>query len=179
MQRRRRWRRHTPDAAATTRGRSAIKRAGCAVIACAAAVPLAAAVHSEMHLARVYTSPDWTSEFTQFYRLEECQYRAIRSAVPRGAPIYVTNPDLARAQRLAELSILWAEPEEKISRADWDLTMSDATLAEYLHHRHPRYLTYRYCPGLLLSVENLAKARHSAVPGPARRGRKSRRDRQL
>jgi hypothetical protein len=137
---------------------------------------LAAAVHPEVHLARWYTSAGWKSEFTQYYQLEECEYHAIRSAVPRGALIYVASPDKARAQRLAELSTLWAVPQQNVNRADWALVISDATVADYrhyLHHRRYSYMTYRYCPDALLSVANLALARHSMVPARARHGRKS------
>jgi hypothetical protein len=136
---------------------------------------LAAEVHSEAHLAKWYTSQGWTGEFTQYYQLEECEYHAIRSAVPEGAAIYVASPDKARAQRLAELSILWAVPQQNVNDAGWALVVSDATLAtyrHYLHHKRYSYMTYRYCPGALLSVKNLTQARHFAVPISARRGRK-------
>lgn len=136
---------------------------------------LAAAVHPEVHLAKWYTSPDWTSEFTRYYRLEECEYHAIRSAVPEGAPIYVASPDHARAQRLAELSTLWAVPQQNVNDAAWALVVSDATPAIYLHYVHHRrysYMTYRYCPGALLSVKNLSQARHFAAATGTRHGRK-------
>jgi hypothetical protein len=136
---------------------------------------LAAEVHSEAHLAKWYTSQGWTGEFTQYYQLEECEYHAIRSAVPEGAAIYVASPDRARAQRLDELSTLWAVPEQNVNDADWALVVSDATLAIYLHYLHHRpysYMTYRYCPGALVSVKNLAQARQVAVPTGTRHGRK-------
>jgi hypothetical protein len=153
-----------------------MKRIGCAIIVGAAAVMLAAQVHSEEHLAKWYTSRGWTSEFTQYNQLEECEYHAIRSAVPEGAPIYVASPDKARAQRLAELSILWAVPQQNVNHADWALVVSDATPAIYLHYVHHRrysYMAYRYCPGALLSVKNLVQARHLAVMIGARHGRKA------
>jgi hypothetical protein len=169
----RRWRR--PGKAAATRARSLIRRAACAVIVGAAAVMLAAEVHSEVHLAKWYTSKGWTGEFAQYNQLEECEYHAIRSAVPEGAAIYVASPDIARAQRLAELATLWAVPQQNVNDADWALVVSDATLSIYLHYVHHKpysYMTYRYCPGALLSVKNLAEARHSALPIGERRGRK-------
>jgi hypothetical protein len=167
------WRR--PDKAARTRLRSVTKRVACAVVACAAAVTLAKQVHAEVHLAKWYTSPGWTSEFTRYYQLEECEYHAIRSAVPEGAAIYVASPDHARAQRLAELSIPWAVPQQNLNHADWALVVSDANVADYrhyLHHRRYSYMTYRYCPDALLSVKNLVQARQFTVPTVARHDRK-------
>lgn len=153
---------HGRDDAGTTRARTVVKRVACAVIACAGAVTLATSVHTEVHQSKLYTGPVWTSEYTRAYVLEECLYHAIRSAVPEGARVYVRNPDAGRAQQLAELSTLWAVPQTDLTRARWALTISDETLAGYLHHKHHPYVTYRYCPGALLTVKNLAKARQAA-----------------
>jgi hypothetical protein len=173
--------RHSQAGAPTTRGRSAAKRAVCAVIACAAAVPLAAGAHSDVHLTKQYTSPAWTSEFTQAYQVEECLYHAIRSAVPRGAPIYITNSYAGHTQLLAELSTLWAVPQENQSAADWALSILHGTPAG-LRHKHRRFMTYRYCPAeTLLGAENLAQARQArrgAAVTEAHHARKSRRVRQ-
>lgn len=154
--------RHGPDAAAARGSRSAVKRVACAVIACGAAVPLAIAVHSDVQQTQQYTSPAWSAEFTQAYQREECLYRAIRSAVPNGATVYVTSTSPAHTQLLAELSTLWAVPQEDIARADWALSISHETPRGYLHHKYRRFMTYRYCQGgTLLSVKNLAKARQA------------------
>jgi hypothetical protein len=158
--------RHGPDGAAKTRGGSAVKRAACAAIACGAAVPLALGAHSDVQLTKQYTSPAWTNEFTQTYQSEECLYHAIRSAVPKGAPVYVSTPSSAHTQLLAELSTLWAVPQVDVARADWALDISHETLAGYLHRKHRRFMTYRYCPhGTLLSVTNLVQARQASQIG--------------
>jgi hypothetical protein len=176
------WRRgrHGSDGAATTpaHARPAVKRAACAVLAAAAAVPLAVGVHSDLHLTDRFTSPAWNSEFTQLYRREECLYLAIRSAVPKGAPVYVNNSYPAHTQQLAELSTLWAVPQEHVGAADWALTISHETLAGYRHHKRRRFMTYRYCPaGTLLSVKNLVATRQ-ARPGAGPAGGRHRRQRQ-
>jgi hypothetical protein len=167
--------RHGPDGPAPARGKSVIKRAACAVVACAAAVPLAAGAHSDVPLTRQYTSRAWTSEFTQAYQVEECLYHAIRSAVPSGAPIYVASSSAGHMQLLAELSALWAVPQENAAQADWSLSISHGTPAG-LHHKHRRFMTYRYCPaGTQLGVKNLSQARHEAALVGAHHKRKSRR----
>jgi hypothetical protein len=154
--------RHGPDGAAKTRGGSAVKRAACAAIACGAAVPLALGAHSDVQLTKEYTSPSWTKEFTGAYQSEECLYHAIRSAVPKGATVYISTSYPGHTQLLAELSTLWAVPEENAAQADWALDISHETRAGYLHSRHRRFMTYRYCPrGTVLSVKNLVQARQA------------------
>jgi hypothetical protein len=80
---------------------------------------------------------------------------------------------------LAELSTLWAVPQENVAQADWALYISHETLAGYLHHKHRRFMAYHYCPssGTLLSVKNLVQARHArhrADPIGRRQGRNHR-----
>jgi hypothetical protein len=175
-------RRHAPDQAAAPaekagpagkRGRrAAVKRSACAVLACAAAGALAASVRSETDQARLYTSPGWASEFSRAYQLEECLFRSIRSSVPEGATVYVPTLEVAHAQRLAELSTLWAVPTGKAVRAAWNLNLSHATLAGYLHHKRRHGVSYRYCPdGTLLTVQRPDGDGHPAMTVGAHRHR--------
>lgn len=86
------------------------------------------------------------------YRQEVCLFRAIRSAVPRGAPVYVNSANVSHTQRLAELSTLWAVPQEHRAAAEYELSI------KYLgKHPPPRYrhgLTYTRCAGAILLVRH-------------------------
>lgn len=116
------------------------KRLGCAAIVAAAAVTLGLSVHHDMRFTASVTSPKWIAEQTAMLRQEECIYRAIRSKVPKGAAVYVNSPNYKPTQRLAELSTLWAVPQEDPATAQWRLSLVPA-------HGH--------CGGLALEVRRI------------------------
>ena len=122
------------------RSRLSGKRIGCAVIVAVAAVTLGLTVHHDLQFTAKVTTQQWIGVQTADVQQEECIYNAIRSQVPKGAAVYVDSPDFASAQRLAELSTLWAVPQANLATAQWRLSLVPA-------HGH--------CGGLALEVRRL------------------------
>ncbi len=108
------------------RSRRSGKRIGCAVIAAVAAVALGLTVHHDLQFTAKATAQQWIGVQNAAVRQEECIYNAIRSQLPKGAAVYVDGPDWARAQRLAELSTLWAVPQADPATARWRLSLVPA-----------------------------------------------------
>jgi hypothetical protein len=52
-------------------------------------------------------------------RQEECIYHAIRSRIPKGAPIYVLDYSHGNEVRANDLATLWAVPQARITTAKW------------------------------------------------------------
>jgi hypothetical protein len=91
--------------------RGIAKRIGSAVIVLAAGVALGASVHHGLQTTAMVVQPANVSASLAADRQEECIYRAIRSVLPKGAAIYISDPEWTHVQRLAELSTLWAVPQ--------------------------------------------------------------------
>ncbi len=98
-------------------------RIGCAAIVSAAAVMLGLSVHHGLQLNEAQVSPGAIKAWTKFDRQEECIYHAIRSELPKGATVYIDDHVVYDAQRLAELSTLWAVPQASAAAARWTLSL--------------------------------------------------------
>jgi hypothetical protein len=98
-------------------------RIGCALIVCAAAVMLGLSVHHGLVVNSGELSPGAVSAWHRFDRQEECVYHAIRSDLPKGAAVYIDDPVAYNAQRLAELSTLWAVPQPGPATARWTISL--------------------------------------------------------
>jgi hypothetical protein len=116
------------------------KRIVCAAIVAAAAVTLGLSVHHDAQFTSKVTASTFIGDQTAALRQEECIYNAIRSQVPKGAPVYVDGPGWAHAQRVAELSTLWAVPQASLATAQWRLSLVPAR---------------GHCGGLVLEVRRL------------------------
>jgi hypothetical protein len=132
--------------------RQVVMRAGCAVIACVAAVTLGLSVHHEVQATASVENPSWVRPATAAYLQEKCIYRAIRSELPSGAAVYIVQPaaswtrhaprlaklsPLWAVTRLAELSTLWAVPQPTPATARWTVSLA---------------ATPGHCSGLALEV---------------------------
>ena len=94
-------------------GRQVGTRIGCALIVSAAAVMLGLSIHHGLQGNAGELNPGAIKAWARFDRQEECIYHAIRSELPKGATIYIDDPVAYDAQRLAELSTLWAVPQSR------------------------------------------------------------------
>src|ERR1700733_10115940 len=56
-------------------------------------------------------------------RQEQCIYDAIRSRLPKGAPIYVPDYAHGREVRVNDLATLWAVPQARITTAKWVVSL--------------------------------------------------------
>jgi hypothetical protein len=99
------------------------KRIGCAAIVSTAAVMLGLSVHHGLAVNARELSPAAVKAWARFDRQEECIYRAIKSEVPEGATVHVDDPVVYDAQRLAELSTLWAIPQPSSATARWTVSL--------------------------------------------------------
>jgi hypothetical protein len=107
-------------------GRTA-ERIGVAGIVAAAAVTVGLSIHHELQLKAAALAPAQVSYETAVYQQEECLYRAIRSAVPRGAAVYITSrPSSPASEQLSELSTLWAVLEARRAAARWTFSLVPA-----------------------------------------------------
>jgi hypothetical protein len=97
-----------------------------AAIAVAACVTLGLSVHHDLQFTAAVTTRQWIAEQNASVRQEQCIYDAIRSQVPKGAAVYVDSADWAHAQRLYELSTLWAVPQASPATAQWQLSLVPA-----------------------------------------------------
>jgi hypothetical protein len=95
------------------------------VIVVAAAVTLGLSVHHDVQTIAAVVSPASIDHATITDRQEECLYQAIRSELPRGAAVYISEPVVqwGNFQRLAELSVTWAEPQASRATAQWTLSL--------------------------------------------------------
>jgi hypothetical protein len=101
--------------------RLAGRRIGCAVIVCTAAVALGLSVHHGLQTTAALLRPASIRSAVVADRQEECIYRAIRSELPKGAAVYISDP--VHVQRLAELSTLWAVPQASRAAARWTIAL--------------------------------------------------------
>jgi hypothetical protein len=128
--------------------RHVAKRIGCAAIAFAAAVTLGLSVHHELQTTAEVLSPASIKYATAADRQEECIYHAIRSELPRGAAVYISDPVVQwqNFQRLAELSTLWAVPQPSPATARWTIALVPGS------SRVPGSPVPSHCYGLALEV---------------------------
>ena len=89
----------------------------CAVIFCGAAVSVGIQANYDVQTTDNYLTPASIHYAAHVDRQEICIYNQIRRKVPEGARIYVNGLDVARTQRLAELSTLWAVPQQNPATA--------------------------------------------------------------
>lgn len=122
------------------------KRIGCAVIVLAAGVALGLSVHHGLQTTAMLVQPAAVRGWAVEDRQEECLYRAIRSELPKGAAIYISDPYWVHVQRLAELSTLWAVPQPSPATARW--TVSLVTVSSV----GPGASAPSHCSGLALKV---------------------------
>lgn len=130
------------------------KIAACTVIFFVAAVTLGLSVHHEIQLTAEFVSPPWVNQATIAYQQEECLYHSIRASVPGGAAVYEINPDVGHAQLLAELSTLWAVPQEFRGKARWQLSIHAARGPLANRHRGHNVKLFD-CFGTILTVRRL------------------------
>ena len=97
------------------------RRIGCAVIVSAAAVALGLSVHHGLQTTTAFLRPGSIRSAVVADQREDCIYRAIRSELPRGAAVYVSDP--VHVQRLTELSTLWAVPQVSPATARWAISL--------------------------------------------------------
>jgi hypothetical protein len=97
------------------------KRAASAVIAIAAIAALAVGAHRDAQVIEMFNKPQAVHQQTTNVLAEQCLYQAIRSQVPKGAPVYTA--DGYYTQRLAELSTLWAVPVPTLAQARYQLAV--------------------------------------------------------
>jgi hypothetical protein len=100
------------------------KRIGSAVIVLAAGVALGLSVHHSLQTTATLVQPAAVRGWAVEDRQEECLYRAIRSELPKGAAIYISDPYWVHFQRLAELSTLWAVPQPSRATARWTVSLA-------------------------------------------------------
>ena len=115
------------------------KLVGCAAIVIVAGVPLGSNAYHDVTFTASATSPKSMAANHAVMQQLECIYDAIRSEVPRGAPVYIKD-SLWAHQRLSELATLWAIPQAKRADAQYWLTLVAA-------HGH--------CGGLELKVTRI------------------------
>jgi hypothetical protein len=100
------------------------ERIGVAGIVAAAAVTMGLSIHHELQLRAAALAPAQVTYETAVYQQEECLYRAIRSAVPRGAAVYITSrPSSPTSEQLSELSTLWAVLKAHRAAASWTFSL--------------------------------------------------------
>lgn len=97
------------------------ERTGCAVIVCAAGLALGLSAHHGLQTTAALLRPETIRNAVIADRQEECIYRAIRSDLPEGAAVYIS--DANQVQRLAELSTLWAVPKPSPAAARWTISL--------------------------------------------------------
>jgi hypothetical protein len=98
---------------------------GCALIVAAAGVTLGLSVHHGLQTTAALVRPRAIRRSLVADRQEQCIYRAIRSDLPKGAAVYIT--DQVHIQRLAELSTLWAVPQPSRATARWTIALVPST----------------------------------------------------
>jgi hypothetical protein len=104
----------------------AVKCIACAAIIAVAAVTVTWKAHEDLAITAAQLSPRSVEAFNSSDASWQCIFRAIRAAVPKGAPVYVGTEHGTFFQRLAELTTPWAVPEPRLSAARWSLTISRA-----------------------------------------------------
>jgi hypothetical protein len=120
------------------------RRIGCALIIAVAGVALVLSVHHGLQTTSALLRPRAIRRSLVADRQEECIYHAIRSDLPKGAAVYIS--DQVHIQRLAELSTLWAVPQPSRATARWTMALvPDSSGAPGSHAR------WR-CYGLALEV---------------------------
>jgi hypothetical protein len=101
------------------------RRIGCALIVAAVGVTLGLSVHHGLQTTAALVRPRAIRRSVVADRQEQCIYRAIRSDLPKGAAVYIT--DQVHIQRLAELSTLWAVPQPSRATARWTIALVPST----------------------------------------------------
>jgi hypothetical protein len=104
-------------------GRQVVTRIACAAIICAAAVAFGLSVNQGIQSTAAVLNPESSQEWARFDSQQACIYHAIRSKLPKGAKIFIKDPVVYDAQRLAELSALWAVPQPTQATARWTLSL--------------------------------------------------------
>ena len=99
----------------------AARRLASVVILVAAIVALGVGAHRDLLVIDMFTKPQAVHQQTTNVLAEQCLYQAIRSEVPKGAPVY--TQDGYYTQRLAELSTLWAVPVPTLAQARYQLAV--------------------------------------------------------
>ncbi len=105
--------------AAPSRRRKIGKRIACAVIFCGVGVPIGIKANYDVQTTDNFLTPASIHYAAHDHRQQVCIYDAIRKKLPEGARIYVNSPDVAFTQRLAELSTLWAVPQQNRATAKY------------------------------------------------------------
>lgn len=98
-------------------------RIACVVIICAAAVTFGLIVNHGLTSTAGELNRGSTEAWARFDRQQACIYHAIRSQLPKGAAVFIADRDVYDAQRLAELSTLWAVPQPNPATARWTLSL--------------------------------------------------------
>ncbi len=91
----------------------------CAVIFCGAGVAIGIEANSDVQTTESLLAPASVNFAAHAHSQQRCVYNEIRHKVPEGARIYVNSPDVGFTQRLAELSTLWAVPQQSRATAKY------------------------------------------------------------
>jgi hypothetical protein len=110
--------------------REIAKRIAGAIIAVGAGVTIGLSVHHDEQTTAAALSPASIQQAATVRQTETCLYQAIRTELPRGAEIYIGNPDVAHFQRLAELTTLWAVPVPTPATAQWQVWLAPYTTGQ-------------------------------------------------
>jgi hypothetical protein len=112
---------HTPSGAPAAP--RAGKLLGCAAICAISASALGLGVNQGLQDTAAYVGKNSIRSAEANDRQEQCIYDAIRSRLPKGAPIYV--PDYAHGNqvRVNDLATLWAVPQPGITTAKWVVSL--------------------------------------------------------
>ena len=99
------------------------KLLGCAAVCAISVSALGLGVHHALQETAANIGKQSVSLAAANDSQEECIYHAIRSRLPKGAPIYV--PDYAHGNevRVNDLATLWAVPQPGISTAKWVVSL--------------------------------------------------------
>lgn len=99
------------------------KLLGCGAVFCISAAALGLSVHHGLQDTAAYVGKHSVDLAAANNRQEECIYKAIRSKLPKGAPIYVPDYAHGREVRVNDLATLWAVPQPGPSTARWIVSL--------------------------------------------------------
>jgi len=99
------------------------KLLGCAAVCCISAAALGLSIHHGLQDTAAYLGKRSVDLAAANDRQEECIYRAIRSKLPRGAPIYVPDYAHGKEVRANDLATLWAVPQPAPATARWIVSL--------------------------------------------------------
>jgi hypothetical protein len=95
------------------------RRVICGLLAAIAAVTVGLGVRQDLQLNSGLVTPTVMAIVAGGNKQEMCLFHDFRHELPKGATFYDPGENVAHFQRLAELSTLWAVPEQNPAAARW------------------------------------------------------------